>query len=363
MRCPACEVDLFPSPIRGRYIDGCPGCFGSFCSRDALLVEVALESPKKGPLECPACESPMQRGTMFKGRLTLDCCPGCAGVWFDAYELDRLAQLSGVEAAVGAPPAEDPADAPEIPELAAQAAASATDRSPRGALAALAVACALYAAVMDQGSSPFAVLNRIFASRVIGWIPWPERFLRPGVLLEGLVSVEAFCLWSAIALLTAFILYRFLALAVPSEEPDSAGLPPPGWRRHETEASEPNSDEEFESFSRAAQEFVLYDDKEALVHALKAYGFETGWLAAYREKRVPTLWILALSAVGLTAALGPFVTVPGWQPELVIAALVLCGLGLGAMISTGFVEPRLKRANLKARGELLTRWEARLGAN
>lgn len=362
MRCPVCDVDLFPSPIRGRYIDGCPGCFGSFCVADALLVEVVLESPKKGLLGCPACESPMHRGTMFKGRLTLDRCSACAGVWFDAYELDRLAQLSGVEAAVGDPRVLEPADVSEIPGVAAQTTLSATDRGPRRALAALALACALYAAVRDQGSSPLAVVNRIVASRVVGWIPWPERYLRPDVLLEGLVGVEAFCLWSSIAFLTAFVLYRFLVLAVPAEGSDSAGTPPQGWRRHETEPSEPNRDEVFESLSHAAQNFVSHNDKEGLIQALKAYGFESGWVAAHRERRVPTFWILISSAVGLTAALSPFTIAPGRPLGLVIAALVLGGLGLGAMIATGFVEPRLRRANLKARGELLARWEARLGA-
>lgn len=368
MRCPVCDVDLLPSPVRGVYVDGCPGCFGSFCAAETLLVEVVLESVKKGPLECPVCESPMLRGTKFKGRLTLDRCSECAGVWFDAYELDRFAQLEGVEAVVGASRTEERGNEGDAVVLSepltspSGLSGAAPERSLRGPLSALLAVCALYGVVLYQGSNPLAVFNRIVAARVIGWVPWPERFLRPGVLLEGLVRVEAYFLWFTIAFLTVFVLSRFLSLAVPTEEADSAGSPPPNWRRHETEASDPNPDEEFTSCSRAAQDFVTYGDKDALIHVLRGSGFETAWLASYRDKSIPTKWIIVASVVGLPAVVAPFVIIPGRPLENVVAVFALCGLILGVMLSSWLTGPRLERVNQRARNELLSRWEARLGA-
>lgn len=364
MTCPLCDCDLFPKPIGGAFIEGCPSCFGSFCPSDTLLVPIELSSHKTGPHSCPACRTEMLRGTMFKRRLTLDQCPKCEGVWFDAYEIDRLAELSGVAAAVGArgePDAAEEAGRQVGTEAAApMATASASnDRPPWRASAALFAVCSLYALLHLGGENHLLALNRTAINLLLSKNILPDRVFAPGELFASVLSAEAILLWCAMAALAPYILQRFFARAVPGEV-RFIGLPPVGWGKHESPAAEPFADERFEAWSRSAEEFVVFGDKELLIKSLTSNGLEADWLETYHDKRLPKVWVLGFSLVLVSLVGSQFLQ--GGQRAIGLGLAVLAGAGCVAALAvvTFIIEPRLRRSNVNSRKELLLRWEARL---
>jgi Zn-finger nucleic acid-binding protein len=73
--------------------DSCPHCHGAFFARDALEPKVKVYKLKPTPLVCPKCGEALRQGDVWDGKLQLDECRACGGIWFDAGELARLRKL------------------------------------------------------------------------------------------------------------------------------------------------------------------------------------------------------------------------------------------------------------------------------
>lgn len=98
LHCPKCRVPLDPHPVMPETaVDACPRCFGVFYERDELAVPLKLEILADSALGCPLCGRPMKVGQAGGGRLVLDQCQDCGGVWFDMGEIQTLRQITGVE--------------------------------------------------------------------------------------------------------------------------------------------------------------------------------------------------------------------------------------------------------------------------
>lgn len=117
MDCPKCKVGrLSPVSIQMNVRSGkprlelldleqCGGCHGVWFDRgelekylDAeLTVLDASELPASihaehdtKPADCPKCKKAMERGPAPKGKVQVDRCRHCAGVWLDGREIDVL---------------------------------------------------------------------------------------------------------------------------------------------------------------------------------------------------------------------------------------------------------------------------------
>ncbi len=99
MRCPKCPGPLETLHIgEGLAADSCPSCHGAFFARDALRPRVKVYGLKPTPLPCPKCGEPLHQGDVWDGKLQLDECRACGGIWFDAGELARLRKLTQPDA-------------------------------------------------------------------------------------------------------------------------------------------------------------------------------------------------------------------------------------------------------------------------
>jgi Zn-finger nucleic acid-binding protein len=98
VKCPKCGAPLQTIQLdAGASVLSCSGCSGAFYSRNELAVEIALSNVKETDMACPACAARLRTGTMYDGKLELDQCVNCMGVWLDAGEIVKLRSLSGVE--------------------------------------------------------------------------------------------------------------------------------------------------------------------------------------------------------------------------------------------------------------------------
>lgn len=111
--CPRCGAPLDPNSeiVPGAVVHVCSGCYGSFYSKAELAVPLDLYEPKASKLKCPACAGDMQVGTVYEGKIELDRCKSCGGVWFDAGEVDALRRIAGVERIARLPGEEAPEEA------------------------------------------------------------------------------------------------------------------------------------------------------------------------------------------------------------------------------------------------------------
>jgi Zn-finger nucleic acid-binding protein len=105
MKCPKCSAPLETMPVGGATILSCPGCFGGFYPVGKLTVDIQLLEQKPSGIRCPACESAMSAGTMYEGKIELDQCLRCRGVWLDGGEVQKLRSLAGVDGLIGEAPA------------------------------------------------------------------------------------------------------------------------------------------------------------------------------------------------------------------------------------------------------------------
>lgn len=98
MTCPKCAAPLQRVPLSGGLeLETCPACSGVFYDGDEIAVDLAFENLAPGRGACPKCAAKLQSGTLYNGRLSLERCPGCGGLWFDAGEVQVLRMLSGAE--------------------------------------------------------------------------------------------------------------------------------------------------------------------------------------------------------------------------------------------------------------------------
>ena len=117
--CPRCEIGLGSRHVLDVVLDECADCLGLFVPKDVvprlvdpldLGLEVVRTFPPGTPesettvryLRCPRCAAMMNRRLLVRGsNVVVDVCQG-HGVWFDAHELRRVAEL-GSEGAVVIP--------------------------------------------------------------------------------------------------------------------------------------------------------------------------------------------------------------------------------------------------------------------
>lgn len=348
MKCPVCDCDLRHWKVNGAEIGSCWKCFGSFCPSDSMLVPVHLALPVRGALSCPACRTRMLRGTMFKRHLTLEKCPECAGVWFKAYEIDNLREYAGTEP-IGAP--EDGAAKP----VRIEAESAPDDAFPRNTAAILAVVCVLYAFVIQRWDDPLAPYHRdlVWLLGVLRLMASPERSFQPGALSE-----ERVFLWFAIAMLSAYVLKRILAWALPAEK-RFPGTPPVGWGRHIHIPAKLHADEDYVACARAAKDFVAAGKKEVLLMKLSGHSLPTRWLEVYQDKP-----LRMLRTMTVTTAAVPFASylLVGGRGVSAIPFLLLMGFAgmlLGFLLSCFLFAPILARMNRRARLKLISQWEGR----
>lgn len=122
MKCPACYNVLTAQPVGSITVDICEGgCGGVWLDAFELqrlesapetetefLLEIAhdptLQVDASRKRECPRCAGVKLKRRFFSPRreVEIDECPGCAGLWLDAGELERIQrELSKARAGQG----------------------------------------------------------------------------------------------------------------------------------------------------------------------------------------------------------------------------------------------------------------------
>lgn len=99
MRCPVCKTPMLIAEIDGIELDYCAQDFGVWFDEgeiEALFeanapVLLGGKSGTKGKRRCPRCNVRMHV-VHPKPNLELDACPYGDGIWFDAGEIEQLAQ-------------------------------------------------------------------------------------------------------------------------------------------------------------------------------------------------------------------------------------------------------------------------------
>jgi Zn-finger nucleic acid-binding protein len=90
-------------------MERCGACGGMFFDRGELLqllrkrIGASDSTTSAGasgklaarPATCPDCSVQMQRREMLSGRLTIEVCPDCKGVYLDQGELDAAREILG----------------------------------------------------------------------------------------------------------------------------------------------------------------------------------------------------------------------------------------------------------------------------
>lgn len=107
--CPKCDHEtLVKTEELGKIpLDVCPGCHGIFFDKgelEALLKQsqgevpagFGLISPKPDTIDCPRCKVKMSRGGLVNPMLLVDKCDSCGGIWLDPRELSLLKKLLGL---------------------------------------------------------------------------------------------------------------------------------------------------------------------------------------------------------------------------------------------------------------------------
>ena len=98
MLCPVCRLPLLTVEVKDIELDYCAEDFGVWF--DEGEIEALLESHapiltwdssgEKGKKRCPRCNAKMHLFYPVEG-LELDICPNGDGIWFDAGEVEQLA--------------------------------------------------------------------------------------------------------------------------------------------------------------------------------------------------------------------------------------------------------------------------------
>lgn len=98
MKCPKCGAPLQKIDLEeGGCVLSCAACSGAFYESSLLAVDVALSNVEETKLDCPECGGRLRTGTMYSGKLQLEQCQTCSGVWLDAGEVRKLSTLSGLD--------------------------------------------------------------------------------------------------------------------------------------------------------------------------------------------------------------------------------------------------------------------------
>lgn len=108
MKCPKCPGLLQAVHLPGGVeVESCANCCGVYYDLAELAVPVELDCLTHSAYICPKCYGAMAVGTLYGGKLTVEQCQGCRGLWLDPGEVQKLRRLSGTERIVGRPEKED----------------------------------------------------------------------------------------------------------------------------------------------------------------------------------------------------------------------------------------------------------------
>lgn len=114
--CPGCSGVMKPFVVSGIELDRCTFCKGLWF--DGGELEAVLKKPAQPALDegstsrgCPVCVMPMRPAVL--GRLRVETCTKCRGVFLDEGELVALNDGKPVRVTVAAPPKREAAPPPE----------------------------------------------------------------------------------------------------------------------------------------------------------------------------------------------------------------------------------------------------------
>lgn len=109
MNCPKCVMKKLETiAMDGVTIDACPNCGGVWydadelrhCVSDPCVIDKAvsegLSKPRPSDSKCPRCSSAMVNGGLSNEFLRVDKCPKCHGIWLDKPELALLKKTLGI---------------------------------------------------------------------------------------------------------------------------------------------------------------------------------------------------------------------------------------------------------------------------
>lgn len=111
MNCPKCDQPLEAVHLPNRLtVDFCVKCRGAFYDAQEIQVPLSEGAPCEKTFACPKCRSLMLTVEHFDGKLRLEHCESCRGIWFDAGEVLKLKELAGTDDVLhpgGGPGAQD----------------------------------------------------------------------------------------------------------------------------------------------------------------------------------------------------------------------------------------------------------------
>lgn len=215
LACPKCHGPLEAHEVtEAATVDACPKCFGVWYDKGELAVPLKLETLAESGLGCPRCGQRLKVGQAEGGKLVLDHCHGCGGVWFDMGEIQILRKLAGVEqVAAGAEEPETPAERALPPALAGAPTPRETGEKPRGGKRPQPVEMSTQDNP-DAGANPAMIYDGVrFAhfqtsipvtTHVLGEFPWlaaagdkvrARDFIAPPLMLSNEVG-ESESVWS-----------------------------------------------------------------------------------------------------------------------------------------------------------------------
>jgi len=96
MDCPKCALPLQAAHLPMNVtVDYCEKCRGAFYDAGEIQVPLGGGVPRGKTYACPKCRSLMVTAEHFDGKLALEHCESCQGLWFDSGEVVKLKELSG----------------------------------------------------------------------------------------------------------------------------------------------------------------------------------------------------------------------------------------------------------------------------
>lgn len=104
MKCPKCPGLLQTVPLpQDIDVETCGNCCGVYYDLAELSAPIEIENLTHSAYICPKCYGAMAVGTLYDGKLTVEQCQGCRGLWLDPGEVQKLRGLAGTDRVVGKP--------------------------------------------------------------------------------------------------------------------------------------------------------------------------------------------------------------------------------------------------------------------
>jgi len=99
LKCPRCDIEMKQVDRDGIIIDVCMKCHGTWFdakeldalskTRGSLEALIYVSKPIGSQLKCPRCGT-VTKYSNVEGKVVIDFCEECEGVWLDAGELQKL---------------------------------------------------------------------------------------------------------------------------------------------------------------------------------------------------------------------------------------------------------------------------------